>query len=158
MNQWRMAFRVGTDGTELWPLCKSLGIAAITHRALAETNLSKFPNGQPKERWDLLAPTTKFSLKAVAYEMKKGDVIYVKQGPMIICRGIVQGSYKFDEESRIVDEFGTPWPHQVPVNWERNFLPAKILLGAEQSTVKRFTPDNIEQLEKIFKPIPTTQK
>ena len=150
MNQWRMAFRVGADGTELWPQCKALGIAAITYKPLAETDLSQFAPGEPLENWKRLESSQKFSLKAVAYEMKADDIIYVKQGPMIIWRGRVTGSYQFDEEYRIVDEFGTSWPHQVPVQWERNFLPAKMKLGGELSTVRRLTSENIETLEKTF--------
>lgn len=54
MNQWRMSFRVGIEGAEMWPRCKVLGVAAITYKPLAETNLSQYPQGEPKARWDLL--------------------------------------------------------------------------------------------------------
>lgn len=80
MTVWRMSFRVGNQGHEMWP-CFRLGVAAITYPSLAETDLSKLPNGEPKELWAQLAPTQKYNLRQVAYEMKAGDVIYVKQGP-----------------------------------------------------------------------------
>jgi len=145
-----MSFRVGTDGAEMWPRCKALGIAAITYKPLAETDLSQYAQGEPKARWDLLESSQKFSLKCVAYDMKKGDVIYVKQCPQIICRGIVQDSYQFESKLSLRDHNDLPWPHQVPVAWEPNFLPARLLLGAEQLTVKRLSPENIEELEKKF--------
>ena len=150
MTQWRMSFRAGNQGQEMWPRCKMMGIAAITYEALSEVDLSKYQQGEPRAGWDRLESSQKFSLKSVVYEMKQGDVIYVKQGPQIVCRGIVQGSYQFDETFALRDHFGVAWPHHVPVAWERNFLPARLLLGAEPSTVKRLTEENIVQLEKEF--------
>ncbi len=63
-----MSFRVGTDGAEMWPRCKAMGIAAITYKSLAETDLSKYPLGEPKARWDLLESSQKFSLKRLTAE------------------------------------------------------------------------------------------
>ncbi len=153
MTQWRMSFRVGTDGAEMWPRCKAMSIAAITYKSLAETDLSKYPPGEPKARWDLLESSQKFSLKSVAYEMKRGDIIYVKQGPQIICRGTLETGYQFDEKLLLRDHNDLPWPHHVKVAWEPYFLASRMLLGAEQSTVKRLTPENIAQLEAVFRKV-----
>lgn len=151
MNIYRMAFRVGASGTELWPLCKSLGIAAITYEALSQTDLSKHTYREPKELWDDLKGSQTESLSAVVYEMKKGDVIYVKQGPQIVGRGVVQGSYQFDEPVRIVDENEVEWPHIVPVEWERYFIPVKLQLGSRQMvTVEPLKSADLEPLYKAL--------
>jgi hypothetical protein len=96
MKTWRMSFRCGDRGFKMWSRCFELGVAAITYRPLARVDLSKYPQGEPKDLWAKLQPSQSASLKRIAYEMKKGDVIYVKEGPMIVSRGVVTGPYKFD--------------------------------------------------------------
>jgi hypothetical protein len=82
------------------------------------------------------------------YEMKAGDIIYVKQGPKIVSKGVVKGSYKFDTKFRlIVPSNGVPWAHQVPVEWVSNFPEIKILLGSEPLTVKKLSPGDVQKLE-----------
>jgi hypothetical protein len=148
MTAWRMSFRVGNQGDEMWRDCFRLGVAAITYDKLAKTDLSKYPEGEPQKLWAQLWPAQKASLRRVAYEMKAGDVIYVKQGPKIVGKGVVQGSYQFDSKFRLRDTNGFPWgAHQIPVQWESNFPKTKILLGAEPLTVKKLSSDSIRKLE-----------
>ena len=54
MKFWRMSFRAGNHGYEMWPHCLRLGVAAITYRPLATTDLSKYAKGEPKNFWDEL--------------------------------------------------------------------------------------------------------
>jgi hypothetical protein len=147
MKFWRMSFRAGNHGYEMWPDCLKLGVAAITYHSLTSTDLSKYPQGQPKKLWKELKPSQKASLRRVAYEMRSGDVIYVKQGPQIVDRGIVTGSYRFDSHFRLADPNGVPWAHQVSVDWSREFKPITMLLGAEQLTVKELSAAEVEQLK-----------
>ncbi|MDP8245994.1 MAG: HNH endonuclease [Candidatus Hinthialibacter antarcticus] len=152
MTTWRMAFRVGTGGEELWPICFELGVAAITYDPLAKTDLSRYPEGEPKNSWQKLAPSQKASLKRVAYEMKKGDIIYVKQGTKIVCKGIVDGSYFFDKQTLIVDPNGVPWPHQVKVKWESEFIRMNKILGkSQQLTVEKLQSNEILSFESELK-------
>jgi hypothetical protein len=148
-----MSFRAGNQGYEMWPDCFRLGIAAISYYPLFKTDLSQYPYGEPKELWKQLEPSQKASLRRVAYEMKAGDIIYVKQGTKIVSKGVVKGSYQFDSKFRliappkIVSPNGLPWAHQVPVEWVSNFPEIKILLGAEPLTVKKLSPDDVQKLE-----------
>src|SRR5262245_46149999 len=141
MTTWRMAFRAGNHGYEMWPHCYDQGVAAITYHPLEKTDLSKHPEGEPKNLWAELEPAQKASLRRVAYEMKGGDLIYVKQGQMIVGKGIVRGphgtrAYKFNPKFRNPED-DWPWPHQVPVKWTSDFPEVRILLGSEPLTVKR---------------------
>ena len=147
MKTWRMSFRVGNQGPKMWPSCLSLGVAAITYGPLLKINLSKHPKGEPKALWAKLTPTQKASLRRVAYEMKKGDVIYVKQGPKIVGKGIVQRPYRFDTHFRLKTPDHYPWAHQVKVKWQPDFLPVKILLGSEPLTVKELSKKHLRKLE-----------
>ena len=136
----------------MWPQCLRLGVAAITYSPFTRIDLSKYEKGEPKHSWDRLEPTQKASLRRVAYEMKAGDVIYVKQGPKIIDRGIVEGpakdnAYIFDSDFRLREPNGSPWAHQVPVKWSRTFPRIRILLGGEQVTVKELSLDEMKKLE-----------
>ena len=133
----------------MWPHCLRLGVAAITYEPLTKTDLSKHAEGEPSRLWHQLKQTQKASLRRVAYEMKRGDVIYVKQGPMIIDKGIVTGPYKFDRQFRIVDPYDTPWAHQVPVRWSKDFKNKRVLLGGEQVTVMQLSPAQVAQIEKV---------
>lgn len=151
MTTYRMAMRAGSRGQELWPLCFSLGVAAITYEPLSTTNLSLHSPGEPAHLWDQLHPTQKASLSRLAYQMKEGDVIFVKQGPKIVGRGNVTALYDFDHAFKvrgvtIEDEFGTPWPHQVPVKWDTDFIEVDILLGSEQLTVKKLELDDVKRI------------
>src|ERR1700739_3742163 len=119
MKAWRMSLRVGNRGPSMWDGCRKLGVAAITYSPLERTNLSAHSPFEPSSKWRELAPTQKASLGRVAYEMKGGDVIYVREGPKIIGRGVVKGkrgrrAYQFDSRFQLVDPNGTPWAHQVP--------------------------------------------
>jgi hypothetical protein len=102
MKAWRMSLRAGNHGREMWPDCVRWGVAAITYRPLATIDLSKFAQGEPQNLWDELEPSQKASLRRVAYEMAAGDVIYVKQGPKTVDKGIVSGRYEFDSQSRLI--------------------------------------------------------
>jgi hypothetical protein len=121
MATWRMAFRVGTGGHEMWPDCLKVGVAAIEYDPMVGIDLAKYPQYEPKDSWAGLHTSQRTSLARLAYKMQKGDVIYVRQGPKIICRGKVTGSYKYDHKDRIKDPDGNPWSHQVSVKWETDF-------------------------------------
>lgn len=147
MTMWRMAFRAGNRGKSLWEKCRQLGVAAITYTPLEKIDLSKYPQGEPRSLWSQLTPMQIASLRRVAYEMKSGDVIYVKEGPKIVGKGFVRGSYSFDSKFRIVDPYGVAWSHQVPVDWLPDFPETRVLLGAEQLTVKPLTAVDVERIE-----------
>ena len=137
----------------MWPHCLRFNVAAITYDPLARIDLSKQAPGQPEKLWAQLAPSQKASLRRVVYEMKDGDVIYVKQGPKIIDRGVIKGrrghlAYRFDSQFRIVDPYGVPWAHQVPVEWSLDFQPINILVGrAQQFAVEPLSPPDVKRLE-----------
>jgi len=85
-----MAFKCGNRGKSFWGLCKKLKVAAITYAPVSKFDLTHYPAGEPKELWTQLAPTQKLSLRHLAYDMKKGDIIYVKEGKTIVGKGIVR--------------------------------------------------------------------
>ena len=153
MTIWRMSFRVGNQGYEMWPDCFRLGVAAITYSPLIKTDLSRYPQGEPKRLWEQLEPSQKASLRRVAYEMKAGDTIFVKQGPKIVSKGVVKGSYQFDARFRLRTPDGFPWAHQVPVKWALDFPEIEISLGSEPLTVKELSPDSVKKLESAIKKI-----
>jgi predicted HNH restriction endonuclease len=147
-----MAFRVGPQGHPMWPECRRFDVAAITYYPLAQIDLSKFPPGQPKDKWAELSPPQKYSLRKVAYDMRKGDVIYAKEGAKIVGRGIVKSSYQFDKRYRIIDPNGTPWAHQVRVEWASDFVPIRMSLGDQQRyTVRELTEGDIKRLGREVK-------
>ena len=146
MTIWRMSFRCGNQGYEMWPHCLELGIAAITYHPLEEVDLSKYPKHEPRDLWAQLAPSQHASLSRVAYEMKVGDIIYVKQGPRIVGRGAVTSPYHFNYKY-LVDPDDDPWSHQVLVDWESGFEPIDILLGAEPTTVLELSGNRLQRLE-----------
>ncbi|MGA2673361.1 MAG: hypothetical protein ABSE99_09035 [Terracidiphilus sp.] len=145
-----MSFRAGNQGKEMWPECLKLGVAAITYYPLANIDLAKYPEGEPRELWAELEPTQKSSLRHVAYEMAAGDIIYVKQGPKIIDKGIVTAGYRFDPHPRIVDPNGVAWRHQVAVDWAREFGEIPVLLGGELVTVKLLTEADVLRIERAI--------
>ena len=100
MAAWRMAMR-GTihpadqsrvyPPIEMWPCCHKLGVAAITYDPVKDDDFAAYnplnlPNG-----WAQLTNPQKVSLKRFVYEMQEGDVIYVRESPKIVGKGIVLG-------------------------------------------------------------------
>ena len=147
---WRMAFRCGIQGPSLWRECKEHKVAAISYAPLANVDLSKYPREEPDKLWRQLFPTQRSSLRHVAYDMKKGDTIYVKEGTLLVSRGTVNGSYEFHRDSHVIDVNGDRWPHQIPVDWETDFVPVNILLGAESITVLELDGARLEKLESVL--------
>jgi hypothetical protein len=151
-----MSFRAGNQGPEMWPKCLQFNVAAITYDPLAKTDLSKHLPGEPAALWSQLAPSQTASLRRVAYEMKGGDIIYVKQGPRIIDKGVIKGAsgriaYIFDSRFRIVDPYNVPWAHQVPVEWAADFPLIDIQVGrSQQYTVEKLLPHDIQRLEEAI--------
>ncbi|HOQ98979.1 MAG TPA: HNH endonuclease [Anaerolineae bacterium] len=66
-------------------------------------------------------------------------------------KGVVQGPYFYDAGRRIVDPYRTAWRHQIPVDWDDEFPPVRMLLGAEQLTVKELTPADVAQIESAIR-------
>lgn len=146
MTVWRMAFRAGNQGFDMFPYCLKYGVAAITYDPLAHTDLSKYPRGEPKGLWDQLEATQKASLGRLAYEMKRGDVIYVKHGGEIICKGVVRGRYSFNKTGGVSESGGVPWSHQVPVTWDQGFPRVQMRFGGEPVTVRRLSNEQANRL------------
>lgn len=157
MTFWRMAFRQGNKGPSLWQECQRYRVAAITYYVVGDADLTTLPVGEPDKLWAELFPAQKVSLKRLAYEMQGGDVIYVKDGPRIIGRGMVRGrrgarAYKFDRSRRITDLNGRAWRHQVPVDWSLDFAPVSVLVGrSQQYTVEPLSELDVRKIESVEK-------
>lgn len=148
MKHWRMSFRCGVGGFEMFEKCLSEKVAAITYHPLTYTDLRKHPYLEPSEKWKQLKPTQNASLKRFAYEIKVNDIIYVKQGPSIVGRGKVVGPYKFNKNTEIYcPKENEPWFHQMDVKWENDFIPFRLLLGSEQFTVIPLDKDQVSKIE-----------
>lgn len=150
MTTWRMAMRAGNQGYSMWPMCRDLGVAAITYLELRDVDLSKYDEFEPAALWACLSSTQHASLGRVAYKFQKGDIIYVKEGPSIAGKGVVEGSYQYDKSGRLVSPYGNPWRHQVPVKWDADFEPIEILLGAEPTTVLELSGRRLQTLERAI--------
>jgi len=152
MAAWRMAFRDGKQGGELWPDCKRLGVAAIQYGPADGIDFALHAEGEPKEVYRRLAPAQRDSLKRFVYRMSESesDVIYVKQGPMIVGKGIVDGPYQFDHKNRLRGPKGAFWQHQRPVRWLPDFAPVRIQLGQQQAiTVVPLDENDVRRVEPV---------
>jgi len=155
MNAWRMAFRAGTNGPEMWDeYCRPLGVAAIEYGPVDDRDFSPYATEEQlpavmKAAWSQLKPTQRASLRRFLWEMKEGDVIYVKKGPMIVGKGVITGPYQFDKKGRIQDpNDGAPWQHQRLVSWDPEFTEVRMQLGTQQiATVKPLTAEDVQSIE-----------
>lgn len=146
MENWRMAFKNGPGGFNLWPQCKTEGLAVIAH---AEMNfdLSEYPPDKFPERWRGLPSESKYSLTAFAFRVKAGDVIYAKDGADIVGRGIVKRKYYYNPHCPVRDENGERWPHVLDVSWETGFSPVEMSLGdAQRFTVRALAGVDLSNL------------
>lgn len=132
MPAWRMSFRAGTNGEEMWPHAHRRGVAVIEYAPVDDLDLSKFEPGEPRAAWSQLAPSQSASLRRFVHEMAVGDVIYVKQGPMIVGKGEVTSGYRFEKRTRVRGPDGTPWQHQRRVTWVQGFPEIPVQVGSQQ--------------------------
>jgi len=161
MNYWRMAFRWGSEGPEVWPECYKRGIAATGYSEMVDKDCSKLTLEEYKKIWRARNPkpgTARKSLEMVAYEMKKGDVIFVKQGPDIAGKGIITGprerAYQYDPKGIInteIDGKKISWEHFVKVDWEKDFPRFRLLLGSEPSTVLKLEGERLKKILEMAK-------
>jgi hypothetical protein len=123
-------------------------VAIIEYTPVDDFDLSPYQAGEPKSVWSELWPSQQASLRRLVYDVEVGDVIYVKQGPMIVGKGVVTGPYHFDRRNRITDRKGVPWQHQRPVEWDPAFPSVRVVIGLQQVvTVVPLTPDDVNMVE-----------
>jgi predicted HNH restriction endonuclease len=139
MKYWRMSFRIGDRGYEMWPDCYERGIAALTYHYRGKPvvgDCSKITEEEYDEIWRRKRPksiSARISLKNVAYKMREGNIIYAKQGAYIVGKGVVVGRYEHDPD--ILKGTEAEWEHFVRVKWEPDFPKFKLNLEANQYTV-----------------------
>ena len=147
MTAWRMAFRVGKNGYDLWPECRDRGLAIIQYDPMNDIDLSLQHVDELKDQWDMLQGTQRTSLKRFVYDMKPGDAIYVKCGPEIVCKGEIKSDYVFNSKNPVTHD-GVAWQHQRKVSWVRglpevenptnqNIVTVKPLMAADVSAIER---------------------
>jgi hypothetical protein len=135
LTNWRMSFRDYANGPSFWPQCRQLGVAAITYKPVADVDFSQHATDTPTPGWAALQAAEKGCLRHFIDDMTPGDVIYVKEGPMIVGKGIVTGPYQFDAAGAILVPNGeSPYHHQRRVDWSPEFRPVEILVGQPQIT------------------------
>ena len=146
MPAWRMAFRDGNKGFEMWNQCLANGVAAIAYGGM-DFDLSKHAEGEPARRWSQLSPAQHYSLTKFAYEIKAKDRIYVKQGSQIVGKGRVSKPYFFTRRSPVKGVRGDRWPHLMSVEWDRTFLPVRVPIGGTQMfTIRRLFKSDLLKL------------
>jgi hypothetical protein len=113
-------------------------------------DLSQYPKNEPRDKWKQLASGQVYSLRQVAYQMKPGDLIFAKSGPLIVGRGRILGPYEFDRKRLVIDPEGKPWEHQLPVRWQE-VGPVEVQLGRPQiTTVRPLSEDDVRLFEKAY--------
>jgi hypothetical protein len=155
MTAWRMAFRDGTNGPEMWPHCQRLGVAAIEYGPVDDIDFSPYTAEEQfppvvKTAWSQLKSLPRRNLRHFLWEMMEKDIIYVKQGPMIVAKGVVAGPYQFDKNGRIRGPSdGAFWQHQRSVRWDPEFPEVCMQLGKQQiETIRRLEEEDVEMVEK----------
>ncbi|TGC09458.1 HNH endonuclease [Methanolobus halotolerans] len=155
MNYWRMSFRIYRNNKpiEVWEQCKKQGIAAMGYYDADGIPIvgdcSKFSEEMFDAIWrasSINSPSAQSSLKHVAYHMKKGDIIYVKQGTEIVGKGKITRGYKYKPD--IVKQDSVSWEHYLKVDWDENFKPFTLDLGANQHIVLKLDSERIHKIHK----------
>jgi hypothetical protein len=157
MAAWRMAMRGRIHPAdqswldppiEMWPYCRGRGIAAITYDPVQDDDFDRYSQEYPPKGWAHLGSIQKTSLKRFVYEMQERDVIYVRESPKIVGKGIVVGEYKFDLEPLVPNALGVRWRHQRRVEW-LDFQEVAITIGKQHAmTLVPLTPDDVARIER----------
>jgi predicted HNH restriction endonuclease len=87
-------------------------------------------------------------LRVFTHEIRRGDVVYVKEGKCIVGKGVVSGPYRFDKNKLVIDRDGDAWRHQRPVKWLA-FEPVEIQVGDQQRyTIRPLNESDCERIER----------
>jgi hypothetical protein len=114
-----------------------------------EFDLSKHTEGEPEGKWRTLSPSQYSSLARFAYEIKEGDVIYVKDGPQIVGKGTVEREYYFDPHCPIKDSRHRSWRHVLRVAWDNGFPPIEVQIGTNQIfVVEPLTEEDLQKVDR----------
>lgn len=142
----------------MWEDCRERGIAALgywedrKHRHLIAEDCRKLSQEEYEQIWHQKDPnnsTGRSSLRKVAYEMKAGDVIYVKGHNGLIGRGVITRPYQYDPS--ILKGTGCKWPHYVTVSWCDNFKPLHVRMPNALTTVYKLEGALLKKIIKLDK-------
>jgi hypothetical protein len=152
MTYWRMAMRIGNQGPSQWQDCLEKGIAAIGYYdesgELVVEDCRELTEREYDDIWRRKRPTwtvPRANLKKLAYEMQEGDTIYVKEGTRIVGKGAIMEGYGYDPNVLLGAQ--EPWEHYVTVDWQKDFIPFELKLGAEQNTILRLEGERLRILQ-----------
>ena len=165
MNYWRMTFRWGEAGPEVWKECLERRIAAIGYYTERGTPVVGDCSKLTKEEYLKICRakmphpgSARKSLQMLAYEMKQGDEIFAKQGGFIVGKGTIKGNktraYQYDPnilKGAIVDGIKISWEHFVEVDWEKDFQKFPFRLRYERSTVLKLKREDVAKILKMGK-------
>ena len=123
MNYWRMSMRWGNGGEDFFPQCCRRGIAALGYYCGASqepvvADCRRITPAEFERAWRERAPhrpSPRASMRALAYEVRRGDIIYARSAPYIVARGEVTAEYDYDPN--ILDGTGCRWEHFVRADW-----------------------------------------
>lgn len=149
-----------------WDYCHENGIIAMGYRLEDdEGNLepvvgdcSKLSIGEYNRLWHERYPnngTRQTSLKRFAYDMKIGDIVYIKDNGIVVGKGKITSGYKFDPRGKVVGPDypeERAWEHYREVEWFDDFEPlnAKYLdVNRDRATVAQLSFDDIKAFEEI---------
>ncbi|WP_319506923.1 hypothetical protein [uncultured Methanolobus sp.] len=155
MNYWRMSFRIYRNNKpiEVWEQCKKQRIAAMGYYEDGEPivgDCSQISEEEFDDIWrasGVFAPSAQSSLRHVAFHMEKGDIIYAKQGTSIVGKGIITEEYNY--KLGIVKQDEVKWEHYVKVDWDDNFKPFTLNLGANPNIVLELNQKRLEKIREM---------
>ena len=156
MNIWRMKLRAGNHGPDMWPICQSCGIAAITYEPIFKTNLTSLTKNEVDPAVKTAART---SIWRFAWDINGGDVIFIGDSvsQSMIAKGYVscepgKRAYRFNNRNPISEPSNSNvrWRHEVPVEWDTDFVPFQYKDKAPRYTVVPFDPSWVRIEEKLI--------
>ncbi len=151
MNIWRMKIRAGSGGDNMFPACRDRGIASFTHGPIYNTDLT---NLKKSDVDSAVRGSARPSIWWFAWEIKGSDVIYVgdSETHSMIARGVVGGepgkrAYRYNAGNAITEPNNPSiaWRHEVPVLWDKDFIPFIYKDPAPQNSVYPLKPQSIQE-------------
>lgn len=158
VSHWRMSFKWGDE--DLWEACRNRGIAA--------TGYYDYSGGTPAPRVGDCSELTeaefdaavsgwtnrsgKYALRAIAFAMEPGDVIYARSDSHIVGRGTVRSDAKdpraYRWQTGLLADTGTGclWEHYVKVDWEEYAEPLKVTIQPIRYTVWKLEGDRLQMM------------
>jgi len=152
MDYWRMSFRQGTGGRDMWRACLERGVAALGIYLLPDRkpvvgDCSELTPAGFDAIWresGVRNHSMYVALRDLRFAVMPGDVVYARSSPYIVGKGTVTTGYRWDPD--LLSDTGCRWEHYLEVDWREFAKPFGVTIQPVQYTLLKLEGHKLQKM------------